>query len=290
MNSSLKKVEIIISYSLLIVAMLAGNYNQVYGGAGLEKLEFEFRSEQLDGVFLTPGLRCPDNHEVQVYGSLILTEGILYGPGWAVPQHVRTFYLSDNINNHMYVDIENWRISGVPPNQEFIVEGVEIQDILCNSDVPTEITIRGSCNPHSVATFTSKNGQRGEFKIMPFIGGGTDTKDHEVPICFVCGPNQHGWADLSGWSCEDDDKAAMDVDQTESNESGADPRDVHSSIGQVEGDDRPQPQADDDQQAGSNDNASQSSQIGQEQTNHANSSKNTEDADISNDELSKNTK
>lgn len=253
--------------------MLAGNYNQVYGGAGLEKLEFTFLSEQLNGSFLNPGLRCPDNHEVQVYGSLYIAEGILYGSGGAVPQHDRTFYLSDNVNNRMWVDVENWRISGAPPNQEFIVEGVETQDILCNSEVPTDITIRGSCNPYSLATFTSKNGQRGEFKIMPFIGGGTDTKDHEIPICFVCGPNQHGWLELSGWSCVDDDEIAMDVDQTESNESGADPRDVDSSIEQVERDDIPHPQDDDNQQIKPGND----------------SSKGMEDTDISSDELSKDT-
>lgn len=250
----LKGLTSIFVFSIL-APFLTQNYNQVYGIGGLQKLEFVFLSEYRNGSFLTPGLRCPDSHEVPVYGSLFITEGNLYGPGWVTPQHDRSFVLSDTMNHRVFLDIVNWRITGVPPNQQFIVEAIETQDILCNSDVPTDITIRGSCNPYSLATLTSKNGQRGEFKIMPLIGGGTDVEDHEIPICFVCAPNQHGWLEVDGWKCMDDDSAAMNATKSKDlTDTGANPSDIDSSIGQVERDvDIPQPQADDEQQTSTDD-------------------------------------
>jgi len=289
-------------------AMLTVNYNQVYGVPGYERIEFRFLSGDSFGDFGKmmegPGFVCPDSNEVRFRGAILLDRGIASREGksegeWyrneALPVSTSNIWLSGEVTRHqedefgnelgipdeLTLNVENWRIVGAPPNQEFVVEGIETEDAICNSRIPTDFTISGSCRPDSIATFASTNGQRAQLKIeqqRPETGP-------SYPICFVCPPAQvaivgDDGGTSRGFSCVEEGLEMNATKSKDLTDSGTNPSDLDVSAGHVERDDRPpQPSADDDKQkagvnsseytedtSGSNDKQSDEPSINTKQT------------------------
>jgi len=228
--------------------MLTANYNEVNAEPGWQSVSLRISSSPI---------QCPDSNvsrdSTDFYGILRVRQGyytmpddeIVYrneGGLWAEDEQ------SENTRGPPVGTFNYVRISGVPPNQEFEIRGTLVADPFCDSEVPTGYTVHGPCARDTNARFETTNGIRADFNVYG--------SDLSLPYCHICPENNaFSWAVYdSSEGCVFNPGLAAAMNASKSKDltgSGANPADVHSSIGPVERDERPpnpQPQGDDEQQ------------------------------------------
>ncbi len=209
MNSRFQKALLTISVLAILAPMLTVSYNQANALVG----EVRFVGQ---GTLI-----CPDSSQ--------FTRNIMFNLLNRADISDWIIYKPNDRQDGMEGDFGQVEISGTSENPNgFTVRGVEVRDEICNSNVPTDITIRGYCDKNTMAIFQSTNGQRAEFTIhgrMHFPLSSNEVI--EDPICSNIGKN---------------------------------PSDVDASIGKVEPGHIPQPRGDDNQQIRPGDDTSKSAE------------------------------
>jgi hypothetical protein len=225
-----------IFFTLLILlgeATLTVSYNQTFAEPGYQQISISIL-RSTSGEYQT--ISCPNFGTVDVDGGLFIERGNILQNGEIRPASWSSFHLASVHGRGQIISSSlDFQITGMPPNLDFIVQGRATEDTICNTRVPIDFTIHGSCESGSIARFESANGQTA---LLKSIGPNDDTLR---PLCYVCPPQQVALDNIPLSCMSEDDARTLTVNESTVNytDGGTNPSDVDANIGQVERDDIP---------------------------------------------------